>query len=103
MDGVELAALYTVQHGLAGDVEKTHGLVHTEVALRGVVDETGAQLVVQSNAPRRSGRQLLAADEAVVEQAMDGRGGDAETSSAAPFSTTSRPRFLCGLTHSARR
>ena len=44
MDGIEFAALDTLQYGLAGDPEKAHCLVHREVTLlRRFIDKTGAR------------------------------------------------------------
>ena len=78
MDGIEFAALDTLQYGLAGDPEKAYCLVHRKVTLRRFIDKTGAQILGQANAPGSSRGQLLTADEAVIEPAMDGRGGDSE-------------------------
>src|SRR5215212_259905 len=39
VDGVEFAALDTLQHGLAGDAEGAHGIDDRDVAGRRVVDE----------------------------------------------------------------
>jgi hypothetical protein len=41
-DGAELAALDTLQHGLAGDAERAAGVLQGEPALGGVVDEHAA-------------------------------------------------------------
>ena len=54
MDGIEFAALDTLQYGLAGDPEKAHCLVHREVTLRRFIDETGAPILGQANAPGSS-------------------------------------------------
>src|SRR5246500_5278604 len=75
MDGIEFAALDTLQYGLAGDPEKAYCLVHRKVTLRRFIDKTGAQILGQANAPGSSRGQLLTADEAVIEPAVDGRGG----------------------------
>src|SRR6516165_3018108 len=75
MNGIELAALDTLQYGLAGDAEKAHCLIHREVTLRRFIDKAGSQILAQANAPRSSRGQLLTADEAVIEPAVDGRGG----------------------------
>ena len=72
MDGGKLAALDTLQHGWARDAEKAHRLVHSKIALRRIIDKAGAQIVGQPNASWSSGGQLLTADEAVIEQAVDG-------------------------------
>ena len=73
VDGIELAALDTLQYGLAGDAEKAHCLVHREVTLRRFIDKAGAQILRQANAPGSSWGQLLTADEAIIEPTMDGR------------------------------
>src|SRR3954453_3576569 len=78
VEGVELAALDTLQHGLAGDAERAHGVDDRDVAGGRVVDEQGAQLVVDADAPGGAGGVVLAGDEAVVEPAVQGRGRDAE-------------------------
>src|SRR3954452_14664563 len=78
MDDFELTALDTLQHGLTRDAEKAHCLVHGEGALRPLIDKASAQSLGQANAPRSCRGQLLTADEAVIEPAMDGRGGDSE-------------------------
>src|SRR4051812_2756601 len=78
VDGVELAALDTLQHGLARDAEGAHGVDDRDVAGGRVVDEQGAQLVVDADAPGGAGGVVLAGDEAVVEPAVQGRGRDAE-------------------------
>ena len=75
MDGIEFAALDTLQYGLAGDPEKAHCLVHREETLWRFIDKAVAQILRQANAPGSSRGQLLTADEAVIEPAVDGRGG----------------------------
>ena len=44
MDGIEFAALDTLQYGLAGNAEEAHRLVHREVTLRRFIDKAGAQI-----------------------------------------------------------
>ena len=78
MDGIQLAALYTLQHGLAGHPEPLHGLEHRDVARWRLFHEPGAEGVRDTDAPGSTGRDLLAIDESVVEPSMDGRGRDAE-------------------------
>src|SRR5215472_2516691 len=75
VDGIELAALDTLQYGLAGNAEAAHRLVHREVTLRRFFDKAGAQIFGQANAPGSSRGQLLTADEAIIEPTVDGRGG----------------------------
>src|ERR1700745_2238369 len=78
MDGIECAALDTLQYVLAGDPEKAHCLVHREVTLRRFIDKASAQILGQANAPGSSRGQLLTADEALIEPTMDDRGGGSE-------------------------
>jgi hypothetical protein len=78
VDGLELAALDTLQDGLAGDAEGEGGFEHREPAFGGVVDEQGAQFVGHADAPGGAGGVLLAGDETVADPAVQGRGGDAE-------------------------
>src|SRR5215211_838927 len=78
VDGVELAALDTLQHGLAGDAEDPHGVDDRHVAGGCVLDEEGAELVVDADPPGGAGGVLFATDEAGLEPAVQGGGGDAE-------------------------
>jgi hypothetical protein len=78
MDRVELAALYTLQDGLARNAEDPHGVDHWDVAGGCFFDEACAQIVGDTDLPRRSGRDLFGGDEAVVDPAVDSRRGDAE-------------------------
>jgi hypothetical protein len=78
VDGVELAALYTLQQGLARDAEYLRRLRNRHVARGRLLDEAGAQLVGHADAPRRAGGELLGGDEAVVNPTMYRRRGDAE-------------------------
>jgi hypothetical protein len=77
-DGAELAALDTLQHGLAGDAQGAGGVLHGDPAFGCVIDEHGAQFVGEADPPGRAGGELLAGDEAVVEPAQQGGGGDPE-------------------------
>ena len=71
MNGVEFAALYTLQHRLASDAESPGGLKHRNVTWRCLLHELGAEGVVDAEAPRGAGRDLLAVDESIVKPAMD--------------------------------
>ena len=75
---VDLAALYTLQHGLAGHAETLHGLKHRNVAGRRLFHEPGTVRVGDADAPRGARGALLTIDETVVEPTMDGRGCDAD-------------------------
>lgn len=78
MDGIDLAALDTLQHGLAGHAEQLRGLLHHHVAVRRYLDEALAQFLGQADLPRRTGRDLLAGYEAFVDPTMEGRRCHAE-------------------------
>src|SRR5258708_4999171 len=75
MDGIEFAALDTLQYGLAGDPEKAHCLIHCEETLWRFIDKAVAQILPQAKARGGPGVYVLPADEAVIEPAVDGRGG----------------------------
>ena len=78
MDGVELAALYTLQHGLPRNAETLDGLAHRHVAGGRILDEARAEIGGDTDLPRCSGRDLFGGDKPIVDPAMDRRGGDAE-------------------------
>src|SRR5271168_5557199 len=78
MDGVEFAALDTLPYGLARDAERLHRLAHGQEAVAAVVIESGLDVLGQPDAPGSAGRQLFARNDPRVEQAMQGRGSDAE-------------------------
>ena len=78
MHSVQFAALYTVQHGLAGNAEFDGGFEHGQIAGWRVFDKACAQLIGDPYLPGRARSDLFASDEAVIEPAMNGRGGDAE-------------------------
>ncbi len=78
MNGVKLASLHTLQDGLAADAEGERGFEHCDVARRGFVDKTRAQVIGDADSPGCPRGKLLAGDEAVVEPAMDRGRCDAE-------------------------
>jgi len=51
--GLNLAALYTLQHRLTGDAESTGGLLHGDESLAGRGGEACLQCLGQSDPPRR--------------------------------------------------
>ena len=51
---------------------------HRQPACGGLLDEQGAEVVVDADPPGRAGGVLFAGDEPVVEPAVDRGGGDAE-------------------------
>src|SRR5450759_274633 len=75
---VELSALDTLQHGLAGDAQSHRRFEHREVIWRRLFNEARAYVVGHANPPRRTGRQLLTRDEAIIEPAMNRARHDAE-------------------------
>ena len=78
VDGVELAALDLVQHGLAGDAEVAGGLAEGQPAVGCLGPDHVAELLVDADLPGCSGGELLAGDEAVAQPPVDGGAGDAE-------------------------
>jgi hypothetical protein len=66
VDGVELAALDLVQHGLAGDAEAGGGLAEGQPAVGGLGPDLVAELLVDADLPGCPGGELLAGDEAVA-------------------------------------
>src|SRR5215469_7103308 len=76
MDGGEFAALDTLQYGLARDAECAHRLAHRQEVLAGITVETILKVFGEADTPRGAGCRLLAGNNAVIEQAMDGRWGD---------------------------
>src|SRR5580704_7292473 len=78
VDGVELAVLDLVQHGLAGDAEVAGGLAEGQPAVGCLGPDAVAELLVDADLPGCSGGELLAGDEAVAEPPVDGGAGDAE-------------------------
>ena len=78
VDGVELAALDLVQHGLAGDPEDFGCGGEGDPAGRGLGCDPVAELLVDADLPGGSGSELLAGDEAIARPPVDGGAGDAE-------------------------
>jgi N-terminal domain of reverse transcriptase/Reverse transcriptase (RNA-dependent DNA polymerase) len=78
VEGLQLAALDTLQHGLAGDAEDSHRVDDRHVAGGRVLDEQRAELVVDADPPRGAGGVLLAGDEPGLQPAEDRGGGDPE-------------------------
>src|ERR1700759_4365685 len=78
MDGGEFAALDTPQYGLARDAEHTHCLAHRQEVLTGITVEAILEVFGEADPPRRAGCRLLAGNNAIIEQAMDSRCGDAK-------------------------
>jgi RNA-directed DNA polymerase len=78
MDGFEFAALYTVQDGLARHAEKVHGFEHCDISFWRFFNKARAQLVGETNAPRRAGGDLLAGDKTVIKPTMQGGRCEAE-------------------------
>ena len=54
MDGFDLAALDTLPHGLPGNAQQAHGLVHGEAAVGSFFSDAGAQVVGETNTPGRT-------------------------------------------------
>src|SRR6202790_3559978 len=78
MNCLQLAALYTLQDGLARDAEQIHGLEHFHVPVGRIFNKHRTQFLRHTDAPRSAWRDLLARNEAIVEPTMQGRGCEAE-------------------------
>jgi hypothetical protein len=78
MDGGEFAALDTLQYGLPRDAERAYRLAHRQEVLASITVEAIVEIFGEANTPRGAGCQLLAGNNAVIEQAMDGRWCDAK-------------------------
>src|SRR4029077_20991392 len=78
MDRGEFAALDTLHHGLARDAERAHRLAHRQEVVTGVTVEAILEVLGEADTPRGARCQLLAGNNAVIEQAMDGRWCDAK-------------------------
>ena len=76
--GVEFAALDTLHQGLPGDAVGEGCLEHGQPAVGGVLDEQGADLVGEPDAPGRARGELLAGDEPVAEPTVQGGGRQAQ-------------------------
>src|SRR5579862_941138 len=78
MDSLDFAALDTLPHGLPGDTQPAHGLVHGEISLGSLFGDARAQIIGDTNAPRCARGELFSSDDAVVEPTMNGRSRDTE-------------------------
>lgn len=76
--GFEFAALDSLQDGLARHPERPDSLAHRQKVLGRFAVEARLEFIGQTNAPGRAWRELLAGDNAVIEQTMDRRGSDTE-------------------------
>jgi hypothetical protein len=74
VDGVEFAALDTLQHGLAGDPEGCGGDLDGDPSGGCVVGDEGADGFGEADPPGCAGGDLLARDEPVVQPPVEGRG-----------------------------
>ena len=78
MDGLQLAALYSLQHCLAGYAKTFGDLLHGKVVFRSLLNKERLELIGDADAPRRARGDLFAGDEAVIEPAVERRGRDVE-------------------------
>jgi len=74
--GLEFAALDSLQYSLARHSKRPHSLAHRQKVVGRFAVEARLEFIGQTNAPGSAWRELLAGDNAVVEQAMDRRGSD---------------------------
>ena len=88
VDGLQLAALDLVQHGLSGDAEGFGGLVEGEPALGCLGLDAVAQGLVDAEAPGCAWGDLFCGDEAVADPSVEGFLADGEDFSASVMVTT---------------
>jgi len=92
VDGLKLAALDRLQHGLTRDAKSADCLAHWQESFAGITVESRLEVVGEPDAPGRTGRDLLASDDAVIDETMNGRGRDAERGR----HTFDGQQFACG-------
>jgi hypothetical protein len=71
VDGLKLAALDTLQHVLTRDAKSADCLAHWQESFAGVTVESRLEFVGEPDAPGCSGRDLLASDDAVIDEKMN--------------------------------
>jgi len=74
MDGGELAALYTLQHGLSGNTEQLGGFKHGDVSFGRLFNKARTKLLGHADAPWGPGGDLFAGNEAVCKPSMESGG-----------------------------
>jgi hypothetical protein len=99
VDGLKLAALDTLQHGLTRDAESADCLAHWQESVVGITVESRLEVVGEPDAPGRTGRDLLTSDDAVIDETMNGRACDAERGRG----TFDGQQFACGGVKSSER
>ena len=67
----QLAALYTLQHGLTRNSQFRCGYDHRHVLRRRLLHDARPQFIVDANLPRRTRCDLLAGDETICQPAMN--------------------------------
>ena len=72
MDGLQFAALYTLQDGLAGDAEMLGGLDHGDEAQRRLLDEAAEQVIGDANFPGCPRCGLFGRNETILDPAQHG-------------------------------
>ena len=75
---MDLATLDTLPHGLSGNAQQAHCLIHGEISAGSFFRDAFAQIIGETNLPRSARRELFAADNALVEPAMNRRRCNAE-------------------------
>ena len=78
VDGLQLAALDLVQHGLSGDAEGFCGLVEAEPALGCLGLDSVAEGLVDADSPGCAGCDLFGGDKAVADPSVEGFLADGE-------------------------
>ena len=66
VDGGEFTTFDTLQHGLARHAEGAHGLAHRQKPLAGFAIAARLEVISEADAPRGTGCQLLAGNDAVI-------------------------------------
>ena len=74
MDSFDLTALDTLPHGLPGNAEAAHDLIHREIPLGRLFRDARTQIISDANAPRSARGELFSSDDAVIEPAMTASG-----------------------------
>jgi len=74
VDGLQFAALYTLQDGLAGDAEPLCGLDHGDEAQGRFLDEAAEEVISDADLPRGPWRGLFRRNEAVLDPAQHSGG-----------------------------
>src|SRR5215470_15786007 len=70
-NSIQLAALYTLQHGLPRNTQFRGGFDHGQVPWRRLLHDVRAQFFGDANLPRRTWRNLLTRNEAICQPTVN--------------------------------